>query len=141
MNKSTLPIRTRDQQRSEWVFEHVERISRNDTAKKEYKTLALSFPTMVRSCGLIQTIGFYMAKGKKAKDKKKENQHDVFLQHIQDELIKLGFLQASEDLFSTAQSSSLEEYIQLTREVIGLGQWHKRFSQALIADSNVGGES
>jgi CRISPR-associated protein Cmr5 len=116
-------IRTRDQERSELVYKNVRQVE--SKLQKEYKTLALSFPTLVRTCGLMQTIGFYQAKNK--------SHHREMLQHLSSELEALGFV-VGDDLRATVERLPLPEYIHLTREVIGLGQWHKRFCQSLFED-------
>ena len=49
------------------------------TFESKYRTLALNFPTMIMQSGLMQSVGFLMAKRSD-----KEPQYEKFLEHLEE---------------------------------------------------------
>lgn len=86
----------------------------------KYRTLALNFPTMILQSGLVQAVGFLMAKD--------EAEHQKLASHIS----RLLGYQAVEDLHKHLLRSDITEYQLLTRKAIDAASWLKRYTQALL---------
>ncbi len=117
-------IQTRDQIRAQMVFEHIKELENSEKLGKEYGTLANSAPTLIRSAGLMQFLAFY-----KAKDK---NHHRKYLNYLSNELIQMEVMPVNTDLFNYVMNCNLPNYIRLTKEILALSQWHKRFAQSVL---------
>lgn len=85
----------------------------------KYRTLALTFPTMIMQSGLAQAIGFLMAKGK---DK---DEHKIILEHIEKIL-------GRPNLHVDILESDIGQYQLLTRQALDATAWLKRYTQALL---------
>ncbi len=88
--------------------------------EEKYRTLALTFPTMIMQNGLSQAIGFLMAKDKE--------EHREILQHI-------ACLLNNPDgkaLYEIILKSNITQYQLLTRRAIEASSWLKRYTQALL---------
>lgn len=88
--------------------------------EEKYRTLALTFPTMIMQNGLSQAIGFLMAKDKP--------EHGEILRHI----AKLLNYQDGYSLHEAILKSDIIEYQLLTRNSIDAASWLKRYAQALL---------
>lgn len=86
----------------------------------KYRTLALTFPTMIMQNGLSQAIGFLMAKDKE--------EHREILSHI----AKLLNCLNGKALHEIILKSNITEYQLLTRRAIDAASWLKRYTQALL---------
>lgn len=95
-----------------------EEYSEQKKLEKEYRTLALTFPTMIMQSGLAQAIGFLMAKDKP--------HHKKLLEHLKD-------LLNNDNLHSSVLSSNIVTYQKLTRDAIEATSWLKRYTQALLS--------
>ncbi len=91
-----------------------------DSVEAKYRTLALTFPSMIMQSGLAQAIGFLMAKNKE--------EHKVLLEHI---AILLNKNDPSV-LYQAILKSSVTEYQLLSREALDASAWLKRYTQALL---------
>lgn len=99
----------------------------DDDLKAEYRTLALTFPTMIMQSGLAQAIGFL-----KAKAKSKE-QHNLMLEHMAKLLNYVNNNQADpEALYQAILASDVTQYQLLSREALEASAWLKRYTQALL---------
>lgn len=128
-------LKTVDQKRAAIVFKHVKDVERDTEVAKKYGSLALSAPTLIRTAGLVQALAFYEAKGK--------DHHLKLLDHWTQELKNLGILpKGKENLreYAASDSCGLVEYMRLTREVLALSQWHRRFAQSVLK-AKTGGET
>ena len=88
---------------------------------KEYRTLALNFPTMILQSGLAQAIGFLQAKGKE--------EHLLLLAHIA-ELLEEN--ENKDSLHKKILEADLSHYQLLTRKAIEAASSLKRYTQALL---------
>lgn len=86
----------------------------------KYRTLALTFPTMIMQNGLSQAIGFLMAKDKE--------EHREILSHI----AKLLNYPDGKALHEDILKSDITKYQLLTRRAIEAASWLKRYTQALL---------
>lgn len=112
-----MKIRSKDY--AEKAYPLVNAIQDTDIEAK-YRTLALNFPTMILQSGLVQAVGFLMAKD--------EAEHQKLASHISQ---LLGY-QAIEDLHKHLLRSDITEYQLLTRKAIDAASWLKRYTQALL---------
>ena len=83
---------------------------------KDYKSFALSFPSLIHSCGLVQAVAF-------AKAKKKDGFIDN-LQAVFDKIDNAG------DLQNRSREAPIMEYMRITRHAISAASWLKRYCQA-----------
>lgn len=88
--------------------------------REKYRTLALTFPTMILQSGLSQAVGFLLAKGK--------DEHKELLVHLAT-LLKFENGQALHDKILEA---NLSEYQLITRKALDAASTLKRYTQALL---------
>ena len=97
----------------------IQRVKEKNEKVKEYRTLALNFPTMILQSGLAQAIGFLQAKGKE--------EHLLLLAHIAE---LLG--ENKDSLHKKILEADLSHYQLLTRKAIEAASSLKRYTQALL---------
>ena len=83
---------------------------------KVYKSFALSFPSLIHSCGLVQAVAFALAKDKNAYIKD--------LQEVFDTIDSAGDLQVR------SREAPIMEYMRITRHANSAASWLKRYCQA-----------
>ncbi|MDG5816172.1 type III-B CRISPR module-associated protein Cmr5 [Chitinispirillales bacterium ANBcel5] len=134
---------TRSQKCAEIVFKRVE-LFVNDTnfdklVKRRYKALCKRGGGLLRTVGLIQFLTFCESKGKRDKDK----HYKVLLEHICEELCdSMNFQNAdSAALLMSVRRQNLPNYMQTTKEVLRLLQWHKRIAEILIEGEDEDGNT
>ena len=97
----------------------IQKVKEENKKVKEYRTLALNFPTMILQSGLAQAIGFLQAKGKE--------EHLLLLAHIAE------LLEENENsLHKKILEADLSHYQLLTRQAIEAASGLKRYTQALL---------
>jgi len=98
-----------------------------DAVEAKYRTLALTFPSMVMQSGLAQAVGFLMAKSKK------NLEHQLLLEHIAKLLNFVDNQKGDFDaLHKNILKSNVTEYQLLSRKAIEASAWLKRYTQALL---------
>lgn len=130
-------MQSKSQIYSDIVFEKVQRLVAEHSEQKDgkvirkYKSLNKRAGGLLRTVGLIQFLTFLAAKA----TNDKEIHHDYLLEHLRDELFKLGIVrtQNATDFLRTIQKQDLPEYMRTTSEILKLLQWHKRISDILIS--------
>ncbi len=111
-----LNFTTKEQLMAREAYERVSNRSNDENFDKEYKNFALSFPSLIHSCGLVQAVSFAIAK-------EKENYiHD--LQKVFDKIDDAG------DLQTRSREAQIIEYMRITRHAISAASWIKRYCQA-----------
>lgn len=117
-------MKIRTHKYAELAFPLVSDIKGTDVEAK-YRTLALTFPTMIMQSGLAQAIGFLMAKNK--------TEHQKLLQHIAKILNYVDNGQGNPNaLHKAILSSSVTKYQLLSREALDASACLKRYTQALL---------
>lgn len=106
----------------------IQKVKEENKKIKEYRTLALNFPTMILQSGLAQAIGFLQAKGKE--------EHLLLLTHIA-ELLE----ENESSLHKKILEADLSHYQLLTRKAIEASSSLKRYTQALLPKHEQGGQS
>lgn len=114
-------MRTRSQEWAQKAYEKVEAAA--GRGGEEYKDMALRLPILVRQAGLAQALAFVHSRGKE--------EH----KRLGDDLAQvLGYGNLVE-LAKAAREAELLAYLRLTREVLQVAEWFKRFAQALIQEA------
>ena len=95
------------------------------TTEAKYRTLALTFPSMVMQSGLAQAVGFLMAKN--------NEEHKALLEHLAKLLnFVSGDRGNAAGLHQAILKSSVTEYQLLSRKALEASAWLKRYTQALL---------
>ena len=97
---------------------------KNESGFKDYKTFALSFPSLIHSCGLVQAIAF-AKKETKGKDTQAKSGYLDDLQKVFDTIDNGG------DLLERSREAPVMEYMRITRHAINAASWIKRYCQAI----------
>ena len=113
-----LNFTTKEQLMAQKAFERVSRQQKTsgEEGLKDYKSFALSFPSLIHSCGLVQAIAFAMAKDKGG--------YIDDLQKVFDTVDSAG------DLQTRSREAHVMEYMRITRHAISAASWIKRYCQA-----------
>ena len=82
----------------------------------EYKSFALSFPSLIHSCGLVQAVAFAKAKSK-----------DNFIEDLQ---AVFNAIDDAGDLQRRSREANVIEYMRISRHAISAASWIKRYCQA-----------
>ena len=83
----------------------------------EYKTFALSFPTLIHSCGLVQAVSFAAAKDKK-----------IFLDDLES---VFTVIDSQGNLQNRSREAGIMEYMRISRHALSAATWIKRYCQAM----------
>jgi CRISPR-associated protein Cmr5 len=122
---STVPedqrVRTRQQQMAEAAFLHVDRRRGGGPGiPKDYRSFALSFPSLIQAAGLCQAVAFALSKG----GRNKEVLDDVVATLKESRSYQGKF---EEDV----RQKGVGEYLRLTRLSLQAATWVKRYVEAL----------
>ena len=106
---------TKEQSMAQKAFLRVsERQAESDFG--DYKSFALSFPSLIHSCGLVQAISFACSK--------KKNKYVEDLQAVFNEIDNAG------DLATRSREAMVMEYMRISRHALSAASWIKRYCQA-----------
>ncbi len=131
-------LTTLDQRRSQLVFKHVMGVKEEEKdGGKAYGRVAVAAPTLIRRAGLMQALAFFEAKGASSgeQDDASESRKPfcALVHHWLEELLALERLPSEvRSLRARAEVCELVDYMRLTREVLALAQWHRRFAQSVL---------
>ena len=111
--------------RAEFALDAVKSIKAkgNDSTKKEYKSYARSFPSLVLTNGLAATVAFAIDKG---------GTYSLINGNISEWLKKKEYFTGSTNLEEYICSLDSDNYRIVTNEVLALLEWIKRFASGLI---------
>ena len=118
-----LNFTTKEQLMAQEAYERVMTRS-NEEDFDEYKSFALSFPSLIHTCGLVQAVAFAEAKEKGG--------YIDDLQKVFDRTDNAG------DLRARSREAHVMEYMRITRHAISAASWIKRYCQA---SENEGGNN
>lgn len=126
-----MPAITRSQKHADAVFGEVERYvgeEQNQQTLRRYKSLCKRAGGLLRTVGLIQFLAFVEAKGRR------ETYYAALIEHVRRELHGVAGLQCADSagLLTQVRRQELPRYMQTTRQVLLLLQWHKRVAEILI---------
>lgn len=121
---------------SSYALNSVKKMNKEE-CNTRYKTLVKKLPTLILSNGLIATLTFLLSKGK--------NEHFECLEQIREWVVKQD-LKINNDLKNRLESKDKVEFIEklayltsreykfLTKEIINMSLWLKRFADGMIED-------
>ncbi len=118
----------KSQRMAQAAFNGVQERSRgNEAYRKEYRSFAREFPTLVHQCGLAQAVAFAQAK--------KEHQ----LHYVADlaaVLTAAGHVEIATvtALANQTRSLSVTAYVRLSRDALDAAVWLKRYVEALFQE-------
>ena len=121
---------TREQVRASLVYEVVKRYEGKGEAK-EYGSMALRFPALLRTAGLVQALAFVHSRGSDAHKKFVRDLAEVLLK-LEDERSKLEGEAAYNEYFENVRKAKLPQYLSMTREALAVADWFKRFAQSVL---------
>lgn len=110
-----LNFTTKEQLMAQEAYERVTNRSHEENFD-DYKSFALSFPSLIHSCGLVQAMAFAEAK---KKDKYIDDLQEVF-----------NTADNAGDLQTESREAHVMEYMRITRHAISAASWIKRYCQA-----------
>lgn len=104
--------------------------------ESKYRTLALTFSSMILQSGLSQATGFLLAKGKfleKTEIERANNEFCLLLNHLAELLSddKTNKMRG-DDLHQLVLNASITEYQLLTRKALDASTCLKRYTEALL---------
>ena len=109
---------------AEFALNEVKRVISIDSANTmEYKSYCKKFPSMVQTNGLAASIAFLKDKGKA---------YNYLYEHIENRLKELGSLPKDASLIDYVCSLETAQYRVVTKEVLSLFNWLRRFASGLI---------
>lgn len=119
---------TRQQQ---WAKETLKRVGnqKGKATESKYRTLCMKLPSLLKQSGILQSLAFMRAR-------------DEIGKQFCDELAQVygvpkeGEQSAGEVLQKRAQRAELNEYLVLSRDLIAVSVWFRRFAQAELRDSD-----
>jgi CRISPR-associated protein, Cmr5 family len=108
----------------------------NEKILSEYKARADGFPVMVMQAGLAQALGFMLAKGQGD-----TNAYGCYLDDLA--LVLLGKHghargEAGRNLHKEVIEADLTRYRRMTRDILMVAGWFKRFGQAYLGKTGMG---
>jgi CRISPR-associated protein Cmr5 len=113
-------IKTRDQKYAKIVHEQISRLAAENSDNRQYASLALKLPVLIRTSGLAQAVAFVKSRGKDDGEK--------LLNHLSRTLE----LENGTNLETKIREAGLVEYMHLTRRTLAALLWYKRFAQSVL---------
>lgn len=118
------------QRYSTLVFDEISKLDASLQAEEavRYKALCKRAGGIFRTVGLAQFATFIAAKGQKLE------YYRWLSEHLRRELNEIGTIRAREEEAYLAEIRKLDlpSYMQASRVMLGLLQWHKRLAEVLI---------
>ena len=114
--------KTKEQAMAQEAFSRVS-IRQKENNFEDYKTFALSFPTLIHSCGLVQAVAFAAARDKK-----------IFLEDLE---AVFKVIDAKGDLQRRSREAGIMDYMRISRHALTAASWIKRYCQAMERSDNL----
>ena len=111
-----MPITTNEQKMAQEAFARISERSTQD-GFKDYKSFALSFPSRIHTCGLVQAVSF--AQAKKRTD---------YLEDINAVFAKAD---SAGKLETESRRADINDYMRMTLHALSAASWLKRYCQAM----------
>ena len=120
-----MPFQTRDQKMAGAIYQRVREIQEgaNKELKRQYRTMALKLPALVRCAGLVQALTFVDTRG------------DEGSRRLLDHLAGVLEMDNRDALLQQCRESPLPGYMYLTQQVLAALLWHRRFAQSLLKEA------
>ena len=130
-------VQTMEQARSREAFDNVESV-KGQPYKKEYRSRAREFPSMVLANGLLQTMSFLFSKSDKDKGCKNIAEHirgwiksAIEREWLEQPVQPYSVKDVSETI-KWLSSLDIRSYLAVTNEVMSFSPWLKRFAEGMI---------
>jgi CRISPR-associated protein Cmr5 len=117
-------MQTRNQEIAADVFNRVNEIKQN---KEEYKSMADKLPVLVQTAGLAQALSFVEARGTETQKQLLKDLSETLKKVVKIEQLKNQSLPEY-----SRETTSLQEYLHLTRQVMVALLWYKRFASSVL---------
>jgi CRISPR-associated protein Cmr5 len=114
---------TRDQERADSAFNRVTQfgnINPSPETKTKYGSMAHKLPVLIRTAGLAQALVFVEARG--------DENHRKLL----DDIAITAKCRDRVELLEKSRTTELMEYMTLTREILAVCLWYKRFGSSVL---------
>ena len=116
-----MSVQTRGQVMAQAAYARIAERAKHEAGRKEYRSFAREFPTLVHQCGLAQASAFALAKGGQQE------------QYLGDLAAVLGVETAGE-VGRLSREKPLETYVRLSRDSLLAAVWLKRYVEALFPE-------
>lgn len=123
-----MSVTTRSQQIAQAAFARVQqRKAKDEKYRKEYRSFAREFPTLVHQCGLAQAVAFAQTK--------KDHQLD-YVTDLAAVLTAGGHadIASAEALAGQTRSLPVIAYVRLSRDALDAAVWLKRYVEAVFPE-------
>lgn len=100
--------------------------------ESEYRALCESFPILLRTAGLAQSITFLKAK--------REHPHGTLAGHVEAQLRNIEMLSEAEDLVAVSTRLPMSDYRLYSQMAGRVAYWQKRMAQAYLRTKKEGGQ-
>ena len=114
---------TRQQKWAAGALERVGRYCKKGQGEREYRTLCMKMPVLVKQSGLVQALAFVRARSELGR----AFCADVACVYG---LPEAGQQDAGRRLTKQAQDAPLPNYLALTRDLTAIAMWFRRFAQS-----------
>lgn len=121
--------RTREQARAQQVYQQIIAINQDLAIRENYGIICLNFPAYVHQCGLCQAVAFLQSKANS--DPTAHPRKRAYHRFLQD-LSHSAMQTTIEQFTQSVRKAPLIEYQRLTREVMALANWYKRYAEAVL---------
>lgn len=97
-------------------------------AGSEYKTVAMKGPVLLQQSGVMQTLAFFLSR--------RDPAGREWCRH----LAEIHGAQDAKALLQQAQHAAMPDYLRLSRDLIDISIWLRRFAQILLESTNESAE-
>lgn len=123
---------TRDQQRAQMAWEHVQSVKTAAKSEpKRYGSTVHGLPALIRNAGLSQALHFVLSR--------KHEESKRVLKHLAAQLKRVDAKIDTEreddgvdGLLDSVRKADLGMYLRLTQEALACVNWYKRFVQGVL---------
>lgn len=135
-----MTVRTLEQERAAFAYEKVSSVADKEFAGN-YRAYVKKAPAMIMTNGLIQTLAFFKAKGKKNKAYEHLFSHVVeWLKNMKyyDDNCNINGEEAKDSFEWLIYCATPAEVLSATEETLALLNWMRRFTEAMIEKEEEG---
>lgn len=118
---------TRDQERAQLAWEHVQQIAKDypgekDPKRRRYGATVHGLPALIRNAGLSQALHFVQSRNK--------SETGRVLEHLAIQLRRADTgIKDANGLLRAVREADLGRYLRFTQEALACVNWYKRFVQ------------
>ena len=117
---------TNEQKMAQKAFERISERKAKLAPKefKEYRSFAMSFPSLIHTCGLVQAMSFAQAKS----GLRKKNHANYYIEDIDTVFAEVD--KAGKLVEASRTEDKLTDYMRMTLHALSAATWLKRYCQA-----------